>query len=395
MSNSVQDQVQKILDDAVAEENGVPGIVFGMMDRKGNYLAKAAAGVRGLNRKDEKMTTDTAFAIYSCTKMLAAIALMQLVEQGKVKLDDPVENILPEIKDIKMLDGSEPKNKITLRMLLTHTAGFSYTFFNEGIKDWAEKNGLDEFTPGSLDAYKQPLIAQPGEDWNYGVNIDWAGQVLEKITGKTLGQWSKENIFDPLGCKDIQYSRLAPQCKDRFVSMHQRHPDGSIEQREHMAFTTQGSFDSGGAGCLGTLEDYLKCIYIMINEGKGANGAQILKPETVEEMWKDQLAGTQPEKIGALARPIPAIIPHLTNPVDPLPFTTAGWAISAQLTHSAWPTGRSARSIWWAGLPNLYWMADREKGVVNMVMSQVVPFNDPKTLNPWLAAEKVVYDSLA
>lgn len=82
-------------------------------------------------------------------------------------------------------------------------------FFNEGIKDWAEKNGLDEFTPGSFDAYKQPLIAQPGEDWNYGVNIDWAGQVLEKITGKTLGQWSKENIFDPLGCKDIQYSRVS------------------------------------------------------------------------------------------------------------------------------------------------------------------------------------------
>lgn len=389
--SSAQEKVQKILDDACSQENGPPGLVFGMMDKKGNWLAKSAAGVRDLDKPEQPMTTDTVFAIYSCTKMLAAMAVMQVVERGQLDLDEPVEKWVPEISNIKLLDGSPAKKKITMRMLLSHTAGFGYTFFHAGLRDYCKENGSDEFDPGRWeeDYAAQPLIAQPGTDWNYSIAIDWAGIILHKITGKTLGEWSKENIFDPAGVKDLAYLSKFNQAElGRFVGMHERATDGKVKSRAHFP---GAKFDSGGAGCLGTLEDYLKCIVVMVNEGKALNGAQILKPETVDEMWKDQL--TEETSKGLYAS-IPAARPDLTNPTEVAPGMNKGWAISACLTKDPWPTGRNANSIWWAGLPNLFWMADREAGVVNMVMSQILPFGDPRTLTPWLEAEKAVYDSM-
>jgi CubicO group peptidase (beta-lactamase class C family) len=156
----------------------------------------------------------------------------QLVEQGKIKLDEPVETIYPEINDHKMLDGSAPKTKITMRMLLSHTAGFSYTFFNQGILDYSRAAGNgDEFTPGNWDPFfaKMPLVNEPGTKWAYGINIDVAGKILEKITGQTLGAYSKEHIFEPLGCKEIAYGKC--EYPERLASLHQIGEDGKITAR--------------------------------------------------------------------------------------------------------------------------------------------------------------------
>jgi len=293
-----------------------------------------------------------------------------------------------------LLDGSKPNKRITTRMLLAHTAGFSYTFFNEGVRKYSEERGLDEFDPGRWEDYKTPLIAQPGEDWNYGTNMDWAGKVLEAITGQTLGQYSKENIFDKVGCKDLNYASLFDQSAlSRMAGLHQRSPDNTVAPREHFR---GAQFDSAGAGCLGTLEDYLKCILIMVNEGKAANGAQILKPETVNDMWKDQMpAFPDADAKQPFKRNIMPSRPDLSNPTIMDDGMPKGWCISACLTKAEWPTGRSADSMWWAGLPNLFWMADRNKGVVNMILTQNFPFGQAEIMNTWLGAEKAVYDSLA
>lgn len=167
-------QLQSTVDAACADQKtGIPGATVVVVDRDGTELFAHSSGKRGI-ASDEPMTLDNIFWIASCTKMLTGLACMQLVEKGVLKLDDgaQVESLCPELKDIKVLrdDGTfeEKKTAITLRMLLTHTSGFGYAFFNERIRDWAFPAGLDEFS-GRFDDMKSPLLFQPGTGWEYGV----------------------------------------------------------------------------------------------------------------------------------------------------------------------------------------------------------------------------------
>ena len=139
---------------------------------------------------------------------------MQLVEQGKIHLDEPAEKYLPELGTVKMINGDAPKSKITMRQLLTHTAGFSYTFFDEELNERYKKTGIDEFSGSREGTFGMPLVREPGQEWHYSTGIDWAGQVLEAVTKQTLGEYCKKNIFDPLGCKDIQFG----VCLNTFIA---------------------------------------------------------------------------------------------------------------------------------------------------------------------------------
>jgi len=387
-----QEAAQKALDAATEKDNGPVGMVFGAIDKNGKLLANVASGKRS---KDSAvpMSTDSIFPIWSCTKMIAGIAVMQLVEQGKIDLDEPVEKILPEIGEVKKVDGSKPKTKITMRMLLAHTAGFSYTFFNEDLKEWSEKNGKNEFDGTMEGTFGLPLIAEPGQAWNYSTGIDWAGRALEKVAGMTLGEYCVKNIFEPLGLKDINFGVKGDQ-KDRLVGSHQRDENDQIKSREHFKIhTSKPAFDSGGAGATSTVSDYLQILVVLINKGKGANGARILKEETVKQMFEDQLGDDFPEK-DPLEKKIPAVIPSLTRPCELSPGMNKGWGLTFLLHKEPMPTGRSAGSSWWAGLANLYWMADPVKGVAHMIASQSLPFNDMPVLIPWLESEKALYDNL-
>lgn len=169
-TSHLRDIVNKACED---QTSGIPGTTVVVVDRDGEELFAHSAGQRGAGSK-EPMTLDTIFWIASCTKMLAGIACMQLVEQGVFRLDDgeQIESLCPELKDLQVLkpDGGfeDKKRKITLRMLLTHTAGFGYSFFNERLRDWSFPIGLDEFS-GRVEDIKSPLLFQPGEGWEYGV----------------------------------------------------------------------------------------------------------------------------------------------------------------------------------------------------------------------------------
>lgn len=161
----------------------IPGATVIVVNRDGTELFAHSAGKRGIT-SNQPMTLDTVFWIASCTKMLTGVACMQLVERGVLALDDgdQLEGLCPELRDVKVLkkDGSleEKKRKITLRMLLTHTAGFGYTFFNERLRDWSMPVGMDEFS-GRMADMPQPLVFQPGEGWEYGV---W--RLLPSITSR-------------------------------------------------------------------------------------------------------------------------------------------------------------------------------------------------------------------
>ncbi|KAM0756135.1 beta-lactamase/transpeptidase-like protein [Meredithblackwellia eburnea MCA 4105] len=397
---AAQASIQTILDKATSrasldDPNGGPaGVVFAAVNRKGEVLTKVAAGETKLG-SGEKMKTDTVFAFYSCTKMIAGMAVMMEVEKGNLDLDsvELVQKHLPEVANATFADGRKPKRGITLRMLLTHTAGFSYTFFNEICLAWSQKAGVDEFC-GSIEGFKGPLIAEPGEDWNYSTGIDWAGELLHRVTGLTLGEYCDKNIFKPLGANDIGFG-VQKNHAGRLASMHQRGKDGVLKNREHLKMTTHGStFDSGGAGCVGIIDDYLKIMVVLLNRGVGANGVRILKESTFAEMTRDQITHLVQGGVDPMERPIPNPNPELTDPVVMMPGTKKGWGLTFQILKNDLPTGRKADSFWWGGLPNNFWQADPTSGVATMILSQSFPFNDLRVIGPWLEAEAVVYGAL-
>ena len=174
LSAAAQQKVQSALD-AGTKDTGVPGMAFFAVDKNGEYLTKQASGKAG-PLQDRPIDEESVFWIASCTKLITAIACLQLVEQGKLSLDDPdlVHDILPELKaKDQVLVGKnkwEPrKGEITLRKLLDHTAGFGYSFFNEKIRDYGRPTGFEEFDGDFKDIRDSPLVNQPGSRWEYGV----------------------------------------------------------------------------------------------------------------------------------------------------------------------------------------------------------------------------------
>ncbi|KAK3177520.1 hypothetical protein K4F52_009718 [Lecanicillium sp. MT-2017a] len=352
------------------------------------------------------MTPDSIYWIASCTKMLTALSCMQLVERGQLSLDDSdqLEKLCPELRDVQVLkkDGTlEPKrNRITLRMLLTHTAGFGYAFFNERLRDYGYPAGIDEFS-GSIHDLKTPLLFHPGEGREYGVNIDWAGIALERATGLTLNDYMQENICKPLGLKNLNMIPT-PEMKANLAHMHQRLPSGEVIGRDHplrrpLIVQTEAEkkdlLCSGGAGMYAKPQEYCRVLAVLLNDGTcPKTGVKLLEKATVDEMFKNQI----PDFPQFGRQNIPASKPDLTNAVPDLYPTERnspqGWGLSMMITGGA--TGRSEGTAFWAGLCNLFWWVDRENGVGGMICSQVLPFGDAAVLGAWIGMEATIYQAL-
>jgi len=329
-----------------------------------------------------------------------------LVEKGVLSLDDAatVERLVPELKDVKVLTSEGklvPKNKgITLRMLLSHTAGFGYTFFHEVLRDYSEPIGYDEFSGNKFDIL-QPLVHQPGEGWEYGLNVDWAGVCVERATNLSLNDYMQQNIIEPLGLKNVSLFPTSSM-KANLAHMNFRKPDGMLSKNDHvqrlpLILSTesekQSCFNSGGAGGFAKPQEYAQILAMLLNDGTSpTTGARILQPSTVEEMFRNQI----PEFPNFGRQGIPASKPWLTNPLPdiyPIPKDEPqGWGLTFMLTSGT--TGRSPGTATWAGLPNLWWWCDRTKGVAGIICSQVLPFVDPKVVGLWHTVEAGVYAAL-
>jgi len=411
VNQQAQDNVQKSLDGVTGDKStGVAGMVFVAIDKEGNQICANASGKKGLNDRDP-MDLDTVFWIASCTKLLATMACMQAVEQGKLKLDDSkqVYELCPELEKVQVLqDGGKLVDKekdITLRMLLSHTAGFGYEFFNPKLRDYGRPIGFDVFHADERDILKMPLVNQPGSTWEYGINIDWAGIVLERATGVKLNDWIQQNIMQPLGLKSINMFPT-DDMKKNLAFMHQRWPekDGS-EERDHMyrepliaktEHEKKHIFHSGGAGAYAKPTEYVQVLAALLNDGKSPKtGAQILKKETVDAMWENQV----PSMPDFARQGIPAAKPEQTNPAPELypqeGNPPQGWGLSFMLTQEPGSTGRGRNTAWWAGIANLFWWADREKGVAGMIASQIMPFGDMNVMGQWGACEAAVYAAVS
>ena len=231
----------------------VPGVVAMAATDKG-VIYEAAFGTRDLG-KGPAMTVDTVFRIASMTKAVTCVAAMQLVEQGKLKLEEPVPNIDPAVGSPQVLEGFDgagapklrpAKRPITLRHLLTHTAGFSYEVWDADMVRYVKISGMPSTSSGKVAALRMPLVFDPGERWEYGINIDWVGRIVESLSGQPIDVYFREHVFAPLGMKDTGFV-TSPEQRARQASVHQRQADGTlVPQPLETPFTPE--FYAGGGG---------------------------------------------------------------------------------------------------------------------------------------------------
>jgi methyl acetate hydrolase len=373
------------------EAKEIPGVVA--LAATGNeVIYQGAFGKRDLS-KDDAMTVDSVFWIASMTKAVTTAAGMQLVEQGKLSLDEPIGKVLPDLASPQVLDGfdakGEPKLRaakkpITLRHLMTHTAGFAYDMWNGDMVTYLEKTGTPGITTCQNAALKTPLMTDPGTRWEYGTNIDFVGKAVEAVSGKRLDAYLQDHMFTPLGMNDTGF-KINDSMRKRLVGMHARGEDGTLAA---IPFELEQApeFHMGGGGLYGTASDYIKFTQMILNKGRG-NGNQVLKPETVALMGQNH--------IGDLAMgKLTTAIGWATNDVDLYPDIVKKWGLSFLINTAKTPEGRSAGSLAWAGLANTYFWIDPVRNVAGVILMQLLPFADHKCLEAFAGFERGVYAGL-
>ncbi len=376
---------------AGASNGDVPGVVAVATNRE-EMIYEGAFGTPVLS-SGIAMTPDTVVWIASMTKAITGLAAMQMVEQGKLSLDGPASKVIPSLGEVKVLDGWDgdkarlraPKSAITLRQLLTHTAGFSYSLWNTDIGKFETVNKVPGIITCQNAALTTPLIADPGEQWNYGINIDFAGKMVEAVSGMKLGDYFAKNIFKPMGMYSTGF-KITPSMRARLAKIHQRGEDGKLTPTD-IEIPQDPEFEMGGGGLYSTAGDYLAFVRMMLHNGK-ANGNQIVKPATVAEMSRNSMGNTK-------VKMLKTAIPPLTNDAEFFPGMPKSWGLSFMINEQQAPTGRSAGSLAWAGLANSYYWIDQNKGIGGVYLSQILPFADAKSLPLYYAFEKSVYQSMA
>lgn len=380
-----------VLEGAVSS-GGVPGVVAMVTDRERD-LYGGAVGRRSLD-SDEPMTADSVFAIFSTTKAITGTACLQLVEEGRLDLDAPASTYAPELGDVQVLDGFDddgsprlrpPASAPTTRQLLCHTAGFAYDFFDHDYARLASEQGQPSVVTASRAALRTPLTFDPGTQWKYGSNIDWAGQVVEGITGQRLGEVFAERIFAPLGMTDSSFT-LDGTMRDRKVTMHQRGDDGVLAATDFEL--PDPEVHMGGHGLWSTVPDYMKFIRLWLNDGAAPDGTQVLKPETVAMAERNHLEGDM------TITGLPGVIPQLSNDAEFFPGMPKTWALTFMINDEDAPTGRPAGSLAWAGLANLYYWIDRRNGIGGFWATQIFPFADGASVGGYFDFEAAAYGAL-
>jgi CubicO group peptidase (beta-lactamase class C family) len=373
------------------ESKAMPGIVAVAATDKATVY-EGAFGQRQLGQA-APMTVDSVVWIASMTKAITATAAMQLVERGKLSLDRPAGEVVAGVSAAQVLEGFDaagkprlraPKRPITLKHLLTHTAGYAYEIWRPEIAQYQSATGTPGITTCANAALTTPLLFDPGDRWEYGISIDWVGKMVEIVSGQKLDRYFQDNLFGPLGMKDTSFKLSASQ-RARLASVHQRDDKGALAPIE-FGLPEDPEFLMGGGGLYGTARDYLAFTRMILGGGT-LNGAQVLKRETVDLMSQNHIAPLDIPYIKTAA-------PGLSNDVDLFPGMRKGWGLSFLINTQDAPTGRSAGSLAWAGLANTYFWIDRTKRVAGVFLSQLLPFYDRTAIDLFGKFETEVYRAL-
>jgi CubicO group peptidase (beta-lactamase class C family) len=364
-----------------------------VVDRDGTQ-ALAAGGTTRADGAGQPLDAGATFRLASMTKALASVAALQLVEQGRVGLDDAVASVLPEWEQLQVLDGFEgdqprlrpPAEPATIRQLLTHTAGHGYFFLNADLGRYHELTGVPTVLTGLRSSLGTPLLTDPGTRWEYGINTDWLGIVVEAVSGQRLDEYLGEHLFGPLGMTATSFSPT-PEQRAAMMPVHVRTPDGGLIVTE-IDLAGEPEWMAGGHGAASTVEDYGRFISMLLRGGTAPDGGRVLGQEMVELAFSDQLGDLPyPEVIETAA-------PELCNPIVNLPVKQT-WGLGFHLTLEDLPGMRRAGTGDWAGIFNCYYWVDRASGVGGAFLTQVLPFFDQRCVETAVGVELAAYAELS
>ncbi len=371
-----------------AESGDVPGVVAAAATADG-VIFEGGFGKCDLTT-GVPMTADTVVWIASMTKAVTSACAMQLVERGRLSLDGDIAAILPQLRRVQVLEGFDaegaprlraPKRGITLRHLLTHTAGYAYNMWNGDVARYMELTATPSILTCQNAALALPLIADPGEKWEYGISIDWAGKAVEAVSGQTLDKYMRENLLQPLGMNDTTF-KIGDAQRRRLATIYSRTPAGLVPAG--LEIPQDPEFHMGGGGLYSTVGDYLKFARMILHGGI-LNGARVLRLETVTAMSHNAMGNL-------VCNAMKTFAPEFSHDVDFL----AGmkWGLSFMINPQQMPTGRSPGSLAWAGLANSYFWIDPARKVAGVYATQVLPFFDEKAARAYEGFETAVYEAL-
>jgi methyl acetate hydrolase len=368
----------------VIARGDVPGIVA-IVVSPDKVLYHEAFGKMNVAR-NKAMAKDTIFRIASMTKAVTSVGVMQLVEQGKVGLDDPVSKYLPRLASPQVFSKvdeasgayeTKPATRpITIRQLLTHTSGIGYSWSDHGLAIAQKKTGATNDS-------ELPLVNEPGAQWTYGASTRVLGELVEKLTGDRIDAYLDAHVTGPLGMRDTTYT--VPKDKySRVVTLNQK-ANGKITETQNpdpIPATIRGD-----GGLFSTASDYSRFVQMILNKGQ-LGSVRLLKERTVAEMSKNQIGSVK-------VRLQPTADPLRSKPY-PLGAGEDVWGLGFQLAapKTPNPSMRSPGSMSWAGINNTFYWIDPQKQVGAVILMQMLPFYDEGAIRTLQGFEERVYKNL-
>jgi CubicO group peptidase (beta-lactamase class C family) len=335
---------------------------------------------------------DSIFQIASMTKAITSVAAMQMVERGKLKLDEPAARHLPELGKLDVIQGFDPAGKpvlrpavkpITLRHLLTHTSGFAYPVWSEEMFKYTQ--ATVPLPPGVV-APLEPLVFEPGTRWQYGYSADWTGRLVETVSGLNLEQYFQRNILQPLGMNDTTF--IFPASKfDRLVSQYRRAIGEPLLQGVPRILPPRPAAFNGGGGLTSTAPDYIKFMQMILRYGRSGVRDEILTAKSVEMMSANQIGDLGAGRLKTFQ-------PNTSSDVNLHPDAIDKWGLGFLINTVAYPGGRSAGSLAWAGVYNTFYWIDPARGICAAIMMQFLPFVDKEAVGLLGDFERAVYANL-
>ncbi|CAK7219003.1 hypothetical protein SBRCBS47491_003697 [Sporothrix bragantina] len=397
------------------ETGSLHGAAFVAVDRNGKDLYRGAHGRKRVNPASEKLTLDTVTWIASQSKLVTSVSVLQVVEKGLIGLDDDIRKIVPALKDIQVITGfedgdSEPgpgvgqpiledvQGPITLRQLVTHTSGFCYDAWHpllQKYSTWAGRT-VNMFS-GTIEGQLHPLIFQPGTSWAYGPGLDWAGKVIEILTGLTFDEYQQQNIWQLLGAPNTTFfPAKRGLTKADIMETGQRTEEGTlVSGSSPWLFDCRDSL--GGAGLYSTANDYSRLLAALIS-----GGGPILSAASLDELCRPQVgAASDADMRRFITSESAAQSKAWLWTTDPehhwqdfmeVRQCLCGLVNSENVVDDkGTPIRRRKGTVNWDGLPNLLWFVDRETGVAATFFTQIMPMDDTVARKVCTELEEALY----
>ena len=364
MSSERLERIDKVIKQYV-ENKWMPGAVA-IIARKGTVVYYKGFGYRDIENNDP-VQIDDIYRIASMTKAITSVGLMMLYEQGDFLLDDPISKYIPEFKNPVVLEKFNPKNstykvrpakrEITIRDLLTHTAGIPYNqpesfkkiYEKEGILDGLHTSNIT-LKDNILKLAKLPLLHDPGEKFTYGMNTDILGYLIEVLTDMSLKDYLQQNIFDPLGMKDT-YFNLPESKKDRLAVVYRNDRENKLVKNAETGYDypiANNKYFAGGAGLSSTVYDYAIFMQMLLNDG-WYNNMQFLSRKTIDLMTTNQIGDLRGKESFGL-----------------------GFALTTEKNFPKKPS--SVGNYFWGGFFSTSYWIDPKEEIVAVFYTQMQPF---------------------